>query len=305
MRALKRIQAGISVLALFGVSMTSAYAVIGDDACVKEINATNEYFTGFSTQLAGKTSLVSSELVRGFTPFTKRKSGYYFGLPKALGVRATASVPVTTSTKEDYANAALQLRDGALFGLHLSLMASPYWPHWYAGQCGAPPSPSGWVRNFNADRTYLFDAYPVDPWGRLYFTHGLTLKAIRKGLEDDDDDSGASIAGAGTVYFGLGYDGPVLLLGAERDDASAAGTFDIQFGYQYTRVSASTLQAIYDDSTLDADEIEGVFASVKLIITDSVYVDVEYAAPRGRAREFMDDVTTFKIGYSLVGGNDD
>ena len=269
----------------------AARPVAYGDPCSTESGV--DPFSGLSTQLAGDTSLVSAELLKAFAPFTQSRGQWF--LPKAIGIRATTSIPVTTSTKSDYGDAAILLRDGGLVGLTLTLMGSPYW---YVDGCETAMGDDGWIRPFYPDRTYLA-FHPVKPLTRAYITHGLTGRAIKAGLEDDDDDSGSDIAAAGTAYIGLGFDGPIGLFRNGDGSATTAGTIDFQLGYQFTKIGARTLQTLYENPSIEATHIESIFGIFKLTVTESIYIDVEYVSPRGGAAEFMGEVTTFRIGYNF------
>ena len=270
----------------------------------------NKGFGELSTQFAGSTALVTTEIFRGFTAWSHAKSSFGTLYPKALGIRATASAPASTSTESDYGNASLLLRDGALIGLTFSLMGSPFWSHWYSAPCvgltdKADASPK-WGRDFKTDRTYLALHPVVDELAKPYFLHGLTLKALNNGLvkegenDDSDDQDGSDLSGAATFYVGFGFDGPVGLFnsGGDKPLGSPAGTIDLNVGWEYTQSSTSSLRKVLNNDAIEDDSYSAIFASLRLQITNKFHVDIEHVAP-DKSKDFLEEITAFKIGYKI------
>lgn len=268
-------------------------------ACDKQVAQLNDAFTSLSTQFAGDTTLVTSEIFKGYTPFSRKRSGG-IGLPKALGLRATASVPALNSTQREYANTTLQLQDGALVGLTFSFMGSPYWGHWYAPDCEMQET-RNWAREFSPDRTYLARHPVVEELTKFYFIHGFSMKAIREVLvesEGAENNSSEGISGAGTFYAGLGFDGPIGLFGNDKKPGSIGGTLDINAGWNKTWIRTNTLRVMYEDESIDVDTFETLFVKMRVQITDKFHIDLEHVSPQGKVT-FMDNVTSFRLGYSL------
>lgn len=295
-----RLSALVFLLCTYVSAVVHAEDEEASQRCIDESSKKNSSFDSLSTQFSGGTTLVTSEIFKGYTAFSKRKSKkWYRGTPKAIGIRATASVPAITSTESDYADNSLLLQDGALVGVTFSFMGSPYWPHWYSVICDKSKKDAKWSRKFSPDRHYLA-RHPVTPMARAYFLHGITLKAIKSGLVDNDNDNdGSDIDGAGTIYFGLGLDGPISIFESKgRDPGSIGGTIDFNFGWKKTWISEGTLQTLYKDDSIRNSSFEAIFASLRVQVTNKFYVDIEHVATRG-SREYIDDVTSFKLGYSL------
>lgn len=284
-------------------------------SCAEAAKSLNTAFDSLSTQFTGDTTLITTELFQGYTAWSDGSSdAWYKGYPRALGIRATASAATDTATESDFGNTSLLLRDGAMFGLTFSLMGSPTWGHWKQTKgesctdkdnksTGVGQNPTKWVRNFRTDKYYLAQHPVTTEKARAYVLHGLTLKAIRQSLVDDNEnteqnDDGNNLASAATFYIGLGFDGKIGRFGEDTEEKTTAGTIDFHFGWEKTFLRSKTLQNIYGDPAIDDDSFEAHFATLRLHVTDAFFVDIEHVAPKN-SRPYMEEVTAFRLGYNI------
>lgn len=288
-----------------GISFALTSAEADLESCLGS-GSESESFDNLALSLAGDTTLATADVLKAYSPITDKVGSWF--VPKALGVRLSASVPATTSTLADYGNAQILLRDGGLVTGYLSLSASPAW---FVEKCEDKATAltsqdkkvaqrsKKFSRRFQPDRIYLH-AHPVPPFLRAYMTHGIGMKAIRLGLEDDDEsgEDASSVAAAGVFYFGLGIDGPVVdLTDQDRADHSVSGAIDLQIYGAVTRVNGRTLSELYQ-SPIDDDWVYNAGIRMSLLVTDRVALKIDFTAPLGGAKEYMDEVTTFSISYN-------
>jgi hypothetical protein len=297
-----------SLVLLLIFSSKNSYADVQGDltSCLKEgPSPDSEIFPELSTSI-GDATLVTVDVFTGYSSFSESKGDFGSG-PKALGIQVSSSLPATSPTLEDYANATLLLRKGGILNAYFSLSSSP---KWFDSQVcpqkqvdfneASNKKYKNWVRNYMPDRLY-FSLYPVPPLLKAYFIHGVGIKAFKTGLVDDPNigDSGSDIDVGGTVYIGFGVDGPVWLSNDTKNDLGPAGTLDMQVNLSYTRVNSGTLRKMYSVDNLDESNVYAAGAKLSLIVTRRVSLELDYVAPIGSSKEFMSETVYFNVAYAL------
>ncbi len=269
-----------------------------------EQNPPKADFLGELSASLGENSFATVDILAAYAKFSNKEEGYRSG-PKMLGIQVSSSVPVTTTTLQEYSDAVLQLNRGGLLNLYFSLSGSPRWLNVneacdkqlgsFNRSVGSSPQ---WRRQYTPDRTYLVPQ-PVPALLRPYLIHGLGMKAFRTGLVDDPtaNSDGSDIAAAGVFYIGVGFDGPVWD-SAEDAEAGPAGTLDFQATISYMHVNSSTLNTLYDDPDLDENSVISIGAKLDLVVTNKLSMAVEYVTPIGSADDFMGEAVFFNIAYA-------
>lgn len=252
-------------------------------------------FENFSAKLGQGTDFLSAEVVSAFSRFREGEGGFPSG-PRAVGIRITSSIPPDSSTRREYGDHALMLRDGGILNGHFSLIGSP---KWFEQACTdqaldvvKKKGPS-WFRTFQADRVYLA-RHPVPRLLRPYLVNGIGIKAVRTGLEDREGEDASGVDAVGSAYFGLGLNGPIWDPAASN--ATPAGTLDLQIAAQVQRLNSSTLSDLYG---VPSDERWIYSSSVRLsvVVSEKISLALEYAGPVGSSKGLIGDVTVFSVGY--------
>jgi hypothetical protein len=273
--------------------------------------ASVQSFGKFSASVANNSQLVTTHLVSAFMP-TFFKGFKEFpadpSKPSAgdldphvnshfyndLGFDVSASVPISSATIADYAKQELLIRDGGLLNLYRSFSGRNYTNEAYA-----------WGdRTANLDRLYVLDIFaflnPSQPatakQGLVFISQGWGVKALKTAL------TGTGPLGAqGTVYMGLGVDGPLFFAGEDPATAAKnatnnpAGMMSLEFYASGNIVDRQALNALVGST----NKYLAWGANLSLFVTNSVGIQVQYVmAQKSGVGRSVGHVAMLTLGYN-------
>jgi hypothetical protein len=255
----------------------------------------------FTTSTSNGSTLATMHIVTAYAPVRSRAAkaddtscgkvdsrDYLSNM--ALGFDISASLPAKSSTLRDYGRHALSKLDGGVLNV---LGAFGVWTPGDAVYCRLQSGDGTNPRVTTYDHMYI--GHPSAPDEMVpYIKHGAGVRAVKTKLE------GGSMAGVGTAYLGLGFDGPLLSALNLRNDPRA-GWFTIEAFGVANVVNHRTLESLFlaeGDTTRAPRSFATANARVKIDLPGRFYLSAEYAKPLGSFRGHIGDTSIVTFGYN-------